>query len=99
MSLDGPEVGVADVGSPILVRCEAALIEKHGAIEGVALDGLEASVADDAAEFFLCGAVRGAGGLDDVLFEHDGAYVVAAEVQSQLEDLEALRDPAGLHVL
>ncbi len=41
----------------------------------------------------------GAGGFDDVLFEHDGAYVVAAEVKAEFEDLEALRDPAGLHVL
>ena len=30
--------------------------------------------------------------------KHDGAYVVAAEVEAQLEDLEALCDPAGLHV-
>ena len=90
---------VAEHGAPIFVRYEAALIEEHGAVEGVALDGLEAGVADDAAEFFFRGAVAGAGGFDDVLFEHDGAYVVAAEAQAQLEDLEALRDPAGLHVL
>ena len=77
----------------------SALVEEHGAVEGVALDGLEAGVADDSAQLFFGGAVAGAGGLHDVLFEHDGAYVVAAEVEAQLEDLEALRDPAGLHVL
>ena len=81
------------------VRYEASLIEEHGAVEGVALDGLEAGVADDAPEFFLGGAVRCAGSFDDVLFEHDGAYIVAAKVEAELEDLEALRDPAGLHVL
>ena len=48
---------------------ELALVEEHGAVEGVALDGLEAGVADDAAEFFFCGAVRGARSFDDVLFE------------------------------
>src|SRR5690349_18772790 len=64
------------------------LIEEHGAVEGVALDGLEAGVADDAAEFFFGGAVAGAGGFDDVFFEHDGAYVVAAEMEAKLEDLE-----------
>ena len=74
-------------------------IQKHGAVEGVALAGLEACVADDAAKFFFCGAVRGAGGFDDVFFEHDGAYVVAAEAEAELEDLKALGDPAGLDIL
>jgi hypothetical protein len=61
---------------------EFALVQEHGAVEGVALDGLEAGVADDAAEFFLGSAVRGAGRFDHVLFEHDGAYIVAAEVKT-----------------
>ncbi len=74
------------------------LIEEHGAVEGVALDGLEACVADDAAEFLLSGAVAGAGRFDHVFLEHDGAYVVAAEVEAKLKNLEALRDPTGLHV-
>ena len=73
-------------------------VEEHGAVEGVALDGFEAGVADDAAEFFFSGAVGCSGCFDDVLFEHDGAYVVAAEVEAELENLEALRDPGGLHV-
>ena len=34
------------------------LIEEHGAVEGVTLDGFETGVTDDAAEFFLRGAVR-----------------------------------------
>ena len=37
--------------------------------------------------------------LDDIFFEHHRAYVVAAEVQAQLEHLQSLRDPTGLHVL
>jgi hypothetical protein len=69
------------------------LIEEHGAVEGVALDGLEAGVADNAAEFFLGGAVAGACRFDYIFFEHDGAYVVAAEVEAQLENFEALGDP------
>ena len=62
--------------------CDVCSVEKHRAVEGVALDGLEAGVADDAAKFFFGGAVARACGFDDVFFEHDGAYVVAAEVQS-----------------
>ena len=57
-------------------------IQKHGPVEGVALDGLEAGVADDAAKLFFGGAVRGAGGLDHVLFEHHRTYVVAAEMKA-----------------
>ena len=60
--------------------------------------GLEACVADDAAEFFFSGAVRGSGGADYVFFEHDGAYVVASEAEAELEDFESLGDPAGLDV-
>lgn len=81
-------------------RCGAwvELVEEEGAVEGVALDGAEAGVADDASEFFLGGAVLGAGGADDIFFEHDGADVVTAEAEAHLEDLEALGDPAGLDV-
>ena len=32
-------------------------------------------------------------------FEQDGAYVVAAEAEAHLEDLEALRGPGALQVL
>ena len=46
------------------------------------MDWFEAGVADDAAQFFFGGAVAGACGFDYVLFEHDGAYVVAAEVEA-----------------
>jgi len=45
-----------------------SLVKEHGAVEGVALDGLEAGVADDAAQLFFGGAVTGTGCLDDVLF-------------------------------
>ena len=58
------------------------LVEEHGVVEGVALDGFEAGVADDTAEFLFGGAVAGAGSFDHVLFEHDGAYIVAAEVEA-----------------
>src|ERR1017187_2092587 len=39
-----------------------------------------------------------AGGGDYVFFDHDAAYVVAAEAQAQLACLQALRYPGGLHV-
>lgn len=45
-------------------------VEEHGAVEGVALDGFEAGVADDAAEFLFRGAVGYAGGADHVFFQH-----------------------------
>ncbi len=58
-----------------LNECEAELqrrvgflVQKHRPIERVALDGLEAGVADDAAQLLFGGAVRCTGGLDDVLF-------------------------------
>src|SRR5208282_3073919 len=75
-----------------------ALVKEVGAVEGVALHGAEASVADDAAQFLFGGAVGGAGGLDYVFFEHDRADIVAAEAQTHLADLQTLGDPAGLHV-
>ncbi len=59
-----------------------ALVEEHGAVEGVALDGLEAGVADDAAKFLFGGAVGGAGGLDHIFLEHDRADVIAAKVEA-----------------
>ncbi len=58
------------------------LVEEHGAVESVALDGLEAGVADDAAELLFGGAVAGACRLHYVLLEHDRAHVVAAEVEA-----------------
>jgi hypothetical protein len=47
------------------------LIQKHSPIQRVALDRLEAGVADDSAEFFFRGAVTGARGLNYILFQHD----------------------------
>ena len=74
------------------------LIQKHCPVERVALDGLEAGVADDSSEFFFRGAIAGAGGSDYVFFEHHRAYVVSAEVKAYLQDFQALRHPTGLHV-
>ena len=55
--------------------------------------------ADEAAEVVDRGAVRRAGGRDDVLLDHDRAQVVGAEVQRDLADLQALRDPRRLDVV
>src|ERR1039458_9343251 len=77
----------------------AVLVQEHRAIECVALDRLEAGVADDSAQFFFRGAVAGAGGAHPVLFQHDRTHIVAAEVEAQLQNLQALRYPACLHIL
>ena len=53
---------------PVLGWSESTLIQKHGAVEGVALDWFEAGVANDAAQFFFRGAVTGAGGFDYIFF-------------------------------
>ncbi len=74
------------------------LVEEHGAVERVALNGFESGVANDAAQLFFCGAVGSTGCFHDVLFQHDRADVIAAEAQTKLEDFQSLRDPAGLHV-
>src|ERR1017187_3641134 len=49
------------------------------------------SASSDAAEFFFAGPVMGAGGGNDVLFDHDAAHVVAAEAQTHLARLQTLR--------
>ena len=61
---------------------EKTSVKKHRPIERVPLHGLEAGVADDAAQLFLRRAVRCTGGLHHILFEHHRAYVVAAEVEA-----------------
>ena len=66
-----------------------SLVEKECPVKRVALDGLESSVADDAADFLFGGAgVR----------TEDGADVVAAEAKAHLQDFKALLVPVGLHV-
>jgi hypothetical protein len=75
-------------------RRGGGLVEEHGAVEGVALDGLEAGFADDAAKFFF----RSAAGFAEALFEQNRADVVAAEAETHLQDLEALRGPGALEV-
>ncbi len=67
------------------------LVEEHGAVEGVALDGPEACVADDLPDLFF-GCCVWAAGLEDA------AGVVASEAQAYLEDLEALGFEVGLDV-
>ena len=74
----------------------ALVVEVQGAVEGVALGGAEAGVADDAAEVLFgdaIGRARGAG------VEGDGAEVVAAEAEGHLDDLEALGRAVGLDVI
>src|ERR1035441_9817001 len=74
-------------------------VQEIGAVQCVALLRDKAGIADDAAEFLFAGPVMGAGGGDDVLFDHDTAHVVAAEAQTHLARLQTLRYPTGLHIL
>src|ERR1700691_5875491 len=78
------------VWTPVLV------VEEAGWVEGVALGGTEAGVADDAAEVLFGDAVGGARGAG---VERDGAEVVAAEAEGHLDNLETLGGAAGLDVL
>ena len=61
--------------------------------------GDEAGVLDVAHDLELVHAVLGAGGADDVLFDHHAAHVVGAVRQAELPDLAALRDPRRLQVV
>jgi hypothetical protein len=70
-----------------------SLVQKHSPIQRIPLHRLEPSVANNPPQFFLCGAVGSACGFDHILFKHDAAYIVAAEVEAEFEHLEALRDP------
>src|SRR5690606_27711121 len=67
-------------------------------VEHVPPAGLEAGLGDDAAELVVGGAESGAGGGDDVFFDHEAAQVVGAESQGELADAQPLRDPTGLEV-
>ena len=74
-------------------------LQRVGVIQRVALGGDEAGVGDDAAEFAFVGAVADAGGVDDIFFDQDAADVVGAELQSDLTDFDAGREPARLNVI
>src|SRR5580698_3511954 len=81
------------------IRPRKFLVQKHRSIERVALHRLESRIANDAAQLFFRSAIRGSCCLYDIFFEHDGADIVAAEAQAQLQNLQSLRDPARLHIL
>lgn len=57
-------------------------VQKHRPVEGVALDGLEAGVANDSPQLFFRGAVGRSRSFDHVLFQHHRAHIVAAEVKT-----------------
>ena len=61
----------------------ASVVRAHAAVQRVALHGPLARRADEAAEVVDRGAVRRAGGGDDVLLDHDRAQVVGAEVRAR----------------
>ncbi len=59
-----------------------ASIQEHRSVERIALDRLEAGVANDAAQFFFCRAIRRSRSSDHILFQHHRAHIVAAEVEA-----------------
>src|SRR5580693_4876216 len=70
-----------------------------GAVQSVALRGHVAGILNDAAEFAFIRAVAYAGGEDHVFLNQDAAYIVGAELQTQLADLDSRRKPARLDVI
>ena len=69
------------------IRPRKFLVQKHRSIERVTLHGLESRIANDAAQLFFRSAIRGSCCLYDIFFEHDGADIVAAEVEAEFEHL------------
>ncbi len=67
-------------------------------IQRIPLRGPKSRIADNPPQLFFRGAVVHTGGSHYVFFQHDGAYVVAAEAEAHLADFQALRDPARLHI-
>jgi len=82
-----------------LARASLAVSSKTSSDIACRAVRLEAGVADDSPQLFFRGAIRGAGGLHYIFFEHHTAHVVASEVEAQLQHLQSLRHPTGLHVL
>jgi hypothetical protein len=87
----------AEGGCPHMDRGHP-LVQEVLPIEGVALGGAEARIADDAAQLFFGGAIVHARGSDYIFFQHHRPHVVAAEAEAHLADFQALRHPARLHI-
>ena len=69
------------------LRLDIYLVEEVGPVEGVALFGDEARIADDTAEILFRRLELGAGLGNHVLLNHHGADVVAAETEADLAHL------------
>ena len=88
----------AEVTVPNRNRFRSSVQEKFR-VQGVALGGTETGIADDAPQLFFRGAIANPGRPHHVLLDHHRAYIVAAEAQAGLADLQPLRDPTRLNVL
>ena len=75
------------------------LISSRPLIQRPSFHGGEAGGGDDLSQFGFVGMVAAAGRADDVLLDHHRAQVVGAEVESNLADVQPLREPARLYVL
>src|SRR5580698_2659960 len=69
------------------IRPRKFLVQEHRSIERVTLHGLESRIANDAAQLFFRGAIRGPRCFYNIFFEHNGADIVAPETQAQLQNL------------
>src|SRR5215470_6209725 len=72
----------------------------HGAIEGIALDGLAPSLANEADKFLTPHALRrgGSGIVVDLFFNDSAIDIVCAETQGNLGDLRGHHLPVRLDV-
>src|SRR6266404_7802054 len=85
----------AEGGCPLRRLCS---IQEILPIQRVPLRRTKARIAYDAPQLFFGCAVVHTRGADDVLLQHHGAHVVAAEAQAHLADFQSLGHPTGLHV-
>jgi hypothetical protein len=80
------------------VRGRGSLIQKILPVQRIPLCGPKSCIANNPAQFFFRRAVVHSRGADYVFFQHHAADIVAAEAQAHLADLQALRNPARLHI-
>src|ERR1019366_9960013 len=78
---------------------ESPLLHHIGPVQRVALCGNVSGVGNDAAQLGFVGAVGHACREDDIFLDQNASDIVGAELQTDLADLDSLREPARLDVI
>ena len=86
------------VTASTLPRESRDLVQEHRPVKRIPLHRLEPRIADNPPQLFFRRLVPRPGRAHHVLFDHDAAHVVAAELQAHLAGLQPLRHPRRLHV-